>query len=103
MPSRRSLISAWTYGRVEVQFQMLTDEPPFDDEPKRLELLRRRNQIPGVSLGPDSIVRRPSVPLETLSTPGAVAKLCAAMEWVIEEASRSAESRAVMPRSTESQ
>jgi hypothetical protein len=75
---------------------MLTNEPPFDDEQKRLELLRRLNQIPGVSLGRDSIVRRPSVPLETLFTPGAVAKLCAAMEWVIEEASRAAKSRDVM-------
>ena len=86
------LISAWTYGRVEVQFQMLTNEPPFDDEQKRLELLRRLNLIPGVSLGPDSIVRRPSVPLEALSTPGAVAKLCAALEWVIEKASRAVKS-----------
>jgi hypothetical protein len=92
------LISAWTYGRVEVQFQMLTDEPPFDDERKRLELLQRLNQIPGVSLGRDSIVRRPSVPLATLSTPGAVAQLCAAMEWVIEEASRVAKSRDITSR-----
>jgi hypothetical protein len=39
----------WTYGRVEVQFETLKNNPPFDDEAKRLELCRRLNEIPGVS------------------------------------------------------
>ena len=30
------LISVWTYGRLEVQFEMLKRRPPFDDETLRL-------------------------------------------------------------------
>jgi hypothetical protein len=58
------LVSAWTYGRVEIQFKLLSDEPPFDDVDKRLELLRLLNQIPGASLERDAIDRRPSISLE---------------------------------------
>jgi hypothetical protein len=32
------LISAWTYGHVEVQFETLKYKPPFDDKEKRLAL-----------------------------------------------------------------
>ena len=80
------LVSVWTYGRVEVQFKMLSSEPPFDDEDKRLKLLRLLNEIPGVSLEPEAIDRRPSISIETLATAGAAAKLCAALKWVIEQA-----------------
>jgi hypothetical protein len=88
------LVSAWTYGRVEIQFKMLSSQPPFDDVEKRLELLRRLNQIPGITIGADAIERRPSIPLEILATSGAVQQLCATMGWVIEEAKRAA----VVPR-----
>ena len=65
---------------------MLSVEPPFKDDGKRLELLARLNQIPGVSLGPDAIDRRPSISLEILARAGAVGRFCAALEWLIEEA-----------------
>lgn len=84
------LVSAWTYGRVEVQFKMLSNEPPFDDEDKRVEVLRRLNQIAGVSLERGAIEKRPSISLATLATGDAVSKLCTALEWVIEEARRAA-------------
>jgi hypothetical protein len=45
---------------VEIQFKMLSNEQPFDDVDKRLELLRQLNQIPGVSLERDAIDRRPA-------------------------------------------
>ena len=35
------LISVWTYGRIEIQFQVMKNKPPFDAESERLELLRR--------------------------------------------------------------
>jgi hypothetical protein len=53
-------IALYSYGRIEVQFQHLKARPPFDDEQTRLELLRRMNEIAGVSLGPDVITRRPA-------------------------------------------
>jgi hypothetical protein len=75
---------------VEIQFKLLSDEPPFDDVDKRLELLRLLNQIPGVSLERDAVDRRPSISLETLATGGAVAKFCASLEWVVDQATRAA-------------
>ena len=84
------LVSAWTYGRVEIQFKLLSNEPPFEDVDRRLEMLRLLNQIPGVSLERDAIDRRPSISLETLATAGAAAKLCTALEWVVEQATRAA-------------
>jgi len=35
------LISVWTYGTIEIQFQMMKNSSPFDDEAMRLELLQR--------------------------------------------------------------
>jgi hypothetical protein len=52
--------------------------------------LRLLNQIPGVSLERDAIDRRPSISLETLATAGAIANLCTALEWVVEQATRAA-------------
>src|SRR5262249_35971264 len=49
------LISVWTYGRVEIQFQMLKTARPFDTEAKRFELLQRLNELPGVIIPPDAI------------------------------------------------
>jgi hypothetical protein len=43
-------INIWTYGKIEIQFQWLMNKPPFNDEMKRKELLRRLNQIPGVEI-----------------------------------------------------
>ena len=49
------LIAIWTYGRIEVQFQNMLRNPPFDDETKRLELLRRLNDIPHVTIPTNAI------------------------------------------------
>jgi hypothetical protein len=57
-----TLIAVWTYGRVEMQFQHMQNWAPFDDESKRLELVHRLNEIPGVSIPEDAICRRPAFP-----------------------------------------
>jgi hypothetical protein len=87
------LVVAWTYGRVEIQFQTLATKPPFNDEAKRLELLRRLNQISGVNIASDFKTKRPSISLETLARSGSVEKLCAALEWAMEEAERAVTAR----------
>ncbi len=79
------LISAWTFGRIEVQFQWLKAKPPFSDEAKRLDLLQRLNAIPGVNLPPDAITRRPSVSLAVLADDAALKMLLAVLDWVIGE------------------
>jgi hypothetical protein len=49
------LISVWTYGRVEVQFQQMKTRPPLDEQSKRQELLGRLNDIPGIAIPADGI------------------------------------------------
>jgi hypothetical protein len=56
----------WTYGHLEVQFQMMKNRPLFDVEAKRLELLRRLNTLPGTSMAADAITRRPRILLAKL-------------------------------------
>jgi hypothetical protein len=82
-------IALYSYGRIEVQFQHLKARAPFDDEQTRLELLRRVNEIPGVSLGREVITKRPSIALSLLaSNPVALEQLKQTIEWVEDEASR---------------
>jgi hypothetical protein len=60
------IISVWTYGRLEVQFQMMASKPPFSDLALRRELLARLNEIPGVQFGDEVLERRPSIQLSVL-------------------------------------
>jgi hypothetical protein len=82
-------IALYTYGRIELQFQHLKPRPPFDDEQMRLELLRRVNEIPGVSLGPDVITKRQSIQLSLfVGNLAALEQLKLVLEWVEDEMSR---------------
>jgi hypothetical protein len=79
------VIEVWTYGTVEVQFQHMQSRPPFDDETRRLELLRRLNEIPGVALPEDSITRRPGIPLSALQDEPVLEQFLTVLEWVVGE------------------
>jgi hypothetical protein len=74
---------------VEIQFQWMNGMPPFDQEAKRLEFVRRLNDVPGVQIPEDAINRRPSLPLGLFVRPEALATLLAAFEWFLSEARRS--------------
>ncbi len=82
--SQYTLFSVWTYGRVEVQFQWLKEQPPFANEALRLELLRRLNQIPGVEIPADAIGRRPTFPVAALKSDAALQSFLATFDWVIQ-------------------
>jgi hypothetical protein len=76
-------IALYTAGRIEIQFQHLKPYPPFDNEGTRLELLRRVNEISGVTFGSEVISRRPSIPLSLMaSAPDAVEKLKGVPAWI---------------------
>jgi hypothetical protein len=81
-------VSVWTYGTIEVQFQMMKERSPFNDEAKRQELLQRLNTIPGVSIAEDAISRRPSIPLNVLAGP-TLAQFLGTLDWLIGEIRRS--------------
>ncbi|MFI0978893.1 DUF262 domain-containing protein [Streptomyces sp. NPDC021093] len=54
-------------GTVEVVFQHLKRRPPFDDEPRRRELMARLNEIDGIELAEAKLDLRPSFPIETFA------------------------------------
>jgi hypothetical protein len=76
------ILAVWTYGTVEIYFQYLKENEPFSDNALRIELLRRLNDIPGVTLPDDAITRRPSIPLAVLAQGDAMAKFLAILDWV---------------------
>jgi hypothetical protein len=60
--------------------------PPFDDQQTRLELLRRFNEVPGVSFGPEVIrqggTQRAFIQLRVLADPAALEELKRVLEWM---------------------
>jgi hypothetical protein len=73
-------------GRVAVRFgYIMKKKPPFATDDKRLDLLRRLNEIPGVSLPKDSIGKFPRIPLSTLADPKALEQFLEVIAWTIEE------------------
>lgn len=80
---QHQLFAVWTYASVEIYFYWYQFKPPFDEEAKRLELLHRLNAIPGVSIPPDAIARRPSFPLKLLAGPREREQFFAAFEWFL--------------------
>jgi len=78
-------ISVWTYGTVEIQFQEMKKKPPFDSQSLRNDLLARLNKMPNVALPPDSVGRRPSIPLSVLKEPATMTGFLAAMDWYLEQ------------------
>jgi hypothetical protein len=79
------IVSVWTYGRVEIQFQWMRNRQPFGDEAKRRELRDRLNKIPGVDIPADAITRRPSIPLAVLTDDSALKAFLGILDWYISE------------------
>lgn len=68
---------------VEISFARMLG--PFADEVLRDELRGRLNRIPGVSLSRDSLYKYPSIQVEQLESPDAIAAFLAAFEWFLGE------------------
>ena len=81
------LIWVGTGGKVGIQFGYMEwkGSPPFGDEDKRLELLRRFNAIPGVSIPADAIARYPSIPLSLLTDEAALKQFLEVLDWAVDE------------------
>ena len=79
------VVSVWTYGTVEIPFQYMLKRKPFDNEAKRVELLNRLNEIPGVEIPADAINRRPNIQLAVLAEDGAMAKFVSVLDWYVSE------------------
>jgi hypothetical protein len=58
-------------------------DPVFADVSVREVLRQRLNAIPGISMAPDVISRRPSVPLAVLQEPGVLAAFLPVFDDVV--------------------
>lgn len=73
-----------TNGRVTLNFGYCT-KPPFDDEARRQEWLRRLNSVDGVNLPEDAIDRYPSIPMTILAGEPRLKGFLDAMDWFVAE------------------
>jgi len=79
------LFAARSLGTVEIPFQWHARKPLYDSQATRMEMLRRLNEIPGVTLSVESIDRRPKIPMDLLAESGARESFKSAFEWYIAE------------------
>lgn len=79
------LFAVWTYGTAEIYFYWYQYKEPFDSDEKRLELLKRLNDIEGIDLHNDAIARRPGIPLSVLRNGTALKQFLSVFDWVVQE------------------
>jgi hypothetical protein len=77
--------AVFSSGVVQLYFQWYASKPPFSDEQRRMEILHRLNEIPGVAIPESSISRRPNISLEVLARDGNMARFLAVYDWFLEE------------------
>ena len=78
-------LSIWTYGRVEIQFEMMKVRPIYDNEQKRIALLNQINQALQTDFPVDAINRRPSMNLSDLNEPTKLDALLAVMDNYLQD------------------
>jgi hypothetical protein len=79
------VISVWTHGVVELQFQYMQKKPPFDDNVLRQELAERFAVIEGITLREDTIFRRPNYKLSMLRHPQKFEEFINVLHWFLEQ------------------
>jgi hypothetical protein len=79
-------ITVYTSGKVEVNFNGLKSQPPFDHEAKRREFWTHLNEIEAVGVA-DRLESWPSFSLTVLSN-SATQQLIETLEWFAQEATQ---------------
>jgi hypothetical protein len=79
------LFALFTSGKLEIYFQWMLKRQVFMNEEKRIELMKRLNTIPGVSLPKESITKRPSIKLAVLSDGDNVKRFLDIYAWYLQE------------------
>jgi hypothetical protein len=72
-------------GRLVFRLKQMDGMPPFNDEEKRREFLRRLNDAVGTAFPDDAIQRRPNISLALLTEPERLAGLLAVFDWFLAE------------------
>ncbi len=83
--TEHKLIQVWTDGSLTIWFGDMRTKPAFNDELKRLEFLRRLNEIPGVTIPDKAIDKYPSISLSTLNSEIALKQFLEVLNWFVQE------------------
>lgn len=80
-----SIRTGYKRGYVQVPFKEMRRRKPFDSEGKRAELVKRFNQIRGVTLPLNEIDTYPSIPLSALSGETALKQFLETLDWILQQ------------------
>ena len=78
-------ISVRTDGKIQVLFRWLRQRPGFEDGARCLELVRRLDDIEGVSIDQSAIGGFPTFPLPAVTSEAGTTRLLAALDWFVNE------------------
>ena len=78
------VIGVWTNGDVELKLDYLRNKPVFNEDDKRLELIRRFNEVEGIDIGEDKINKRPNVQLTVLTNPEVMEQFLLVLQWFVD-------------------
>jgi len=81
-------IGVATNGSIEVQFQYMSGKLPFDDEVRRLDMLRRLNGIGGIDIPEYKVGLRPSFFLSALHQEADLRDFLKVLDWFVQEVRR---------------
>ena len=79
------LITGWTSGGIQIVFGYIQNQPPFEDEAKRIQFLNRLNSISGISLPGEVLKRYPSINASILKDDAVLNKFLQALDWALEQ------------------
>ena len=82
---RHVAFTIYTYGKIEIRFGRLKRVPPYDSLEKRLELIKRLNEIQGVNIAERSADLYPSFDIAALNNEPELARFYAVMSWLVDE------------------
>lgn len=92
LEERTSLFTLYNYSndpKIELQLIQLEKVAPFNETDCRLEIIRRLNQIEGISLPSEYVNgKRPSISLEIFQPDDSLEKFIAVYDWIIDEIRR---------------
>lgn len=79
------IFSVWTSGHIQWNFRDLKERPPFDRPEMHLELLRRINDIAGVTISEEKATKFPSFLLSDVRDEANTQVLLNALDWAVAE------------------
>ena len=79
------LFAVYTTGKLDLYLAWHRQKRPFDQEDLQEELLNKLNEIEGISLPPEAMLRQPKIILADFTDEKRLAKLLSVHEWMIEQ------------------